>query len=171
MTNIEKQIEQTQGHYIRLSLKGLALLSDPQLLANPHLLDYDRVLAEPLMKYFIALRRTRSRDQRVSIDAQAEVERMALEIQPLLELVNRMHAVDVGPRQIANRKFANRLVSLVGQMYEDRKTLRDATTLFKGKDKQKYSSYEDLRNADRLYMETMFPKKTSHLGLDFLIKK
>lgn len=92
---------------------------DFELARNQHLPDYDKVLGRSLYAWLGTLSYKGSSNSRVDASAGAKAEIMAPEIVWLCGLVNRMHALDVGPHEIANRKFAGKLVSMADQAYSE----------------------------------------------------
>jgi len=99
------------------AMMGLALKGqDPELLMNPHLGDYADLLLPALLTYATALQQMKDTNSQVSNMGIQRVMAMTPEIQRLCSLVNAFHALDVGQREIPNRKFAeSKLVPLVLQ--------------------------------------------------------
>ena len=112
-------MRETERRYSRdhIAMSGLALKEgDIELLKNPHLGDYADILLQPLLDYATALRQSKLANPQIAAMWRDTLVKMTPNIERLCELVNQMHAIDIEPKMIPNRKFAeSRLAPLVLQ--------------------------------------------------------
>ena len=87
-----------------ISLKGTALLQGSDLVDNPNLNDYGRILLAPAAAYLDAVEQAKSTDPSIRTPGIVKAEVLGSDIAKLFDMVNGLHALDA----IADGKIPNK---------------------------------------------------------------